>query len=553
MARTLQTARLNHPAPVSNPTANPPTTSPRLHTDFMEVKVHTAKCDSCDKHNKLTLYRCTECGQHVCSLCWNKKLADGTHDFGANFRDVPELNANRVIEDDDADGEKEHGNEGRAHSRRRVHVISDDEDDDLAVLKPASTRENADANDASKQHKQKKNVIMNDNLREDHEDELPRLWPILLARRLPVLRPAVPAANTSVTESANRVTQRNPHIHEGDSDPEHQSIVRVYDDLGRQIIPSPYVFVGDQETNPQTCHPSQSSMTHQQVNRSAPLHAQPAIYRPRPGADLDQQAARNQYAFANSQPTNRQAPRPAQPLIAQQQATHLASRQIQPAVYRPRPGADLDKQAARNQLAFANRKRINHQAPQPGQASVSHQQGVHPAPHPAQTSISQQHAQTAANMDQVAARNQQAHRLNQQAEAYANAKQMNARNRQNLTSHQNTWPAANSDQLAAHYRQAFISNQLSSSGANCAEARDRHQAYLSRHQANRPTPPAQTLVLHSDATESSSFSAQASLSQEHAALLNSRQTQHPIATQGRPSGPSGGIQGREVCLPVPIS
>ena len=553
MARTLQTARLNHPPPVSNPTANPPTTSPRLHTAFMEVKVHTAKCDSCDKHNKLTLYRCTECGQHVCSLCWNKKLADGTHDFGANLRDVPELNANRVIEDDDADGEKEYENEGRTHSRRRVHVISDDEDNDLAVLKPAPTPENADANDASKQHKEKKNVIMNDNLREDRADELPRLWPILPARRQPVLRFAVPAANTSVTESANRATQRNPHIHEGDSDPEHQSIVRVYDDLGRQIIPSPYVFVGDEETNPQTCRPSQSSMSHQQVNRSAPLHAQPAIYRPRPGADLDQQAARNQYAFANSQPANRQAPRPAQSLIAQQQATHLAARQIQPAVYRPRPGADLDKQAARNQLAFANCKRINHQAPQPGQASVSHQQGVHPSPRPAQTSISQQHAQTAANMDQVAARNQQVHRLNQQAEAYANAKQMDARNRQNLTSYQDTWLAANNDQGAAHNRQAVISNQLSSSDANYAEARDRHQAYLSRHQANRPTPPAQTPVLHSDATESSSLSAQAFLSPEHAAVLNSRQAQHPIATQGRPSGLSGGIQDREVCLPVLIS
>lgn len=512
----------------------------------MEVKVHTAKCDSCDKHNKLTLYRCTECGQHVCSLCWNKKLADGTHDFGAKFRDVPELDADRVVKDDDADGEKEHENEGRTHSRRRVHVISDDEDDDLAVLKPAPAPENADANDASKQHKKKKNVVMHDDLRGDQEDDLPRLWPILPAKKLPVLRPAVPAANTSVTVSANRVTQRNPHIQEDDIDPEHKSIVRVYDDLGRQIIPSPYVFVGDQETNPQTCRPSQSSMSHQQANRSAPLHAQPAIYRPRPGADLDHQAARNQYAFANSQPTNRQAPRPAQPLIAQQQATQLAPRQIQPAVYRPRPGADLDRQAARNQLAFANRKRINHQAPQPGQASVSHQQEVRPAPRPAQASISPQHAQTAANMDQVAARNQQAHRLIQQAEAYANATQMDARNRQHLTSHQDTWLAANSDQGAAHYRQAFISNQLSSSGANYTEARDRHQA-------NRPTPPAQTPVSHPDATESTSFSAQASFSQEHAALLNSRQAQHPIATQGRPSGPSGGIQGREVCLPVPIS
>lgn len=178
----------------------------------MEIKVHTAKCDSCDKHNKLTIYRCVKCGLHVCSLCWNKKPGDGIHVFG---------NTNHAIEDNDADVEKEHENEGRARAKRRVHVVSDDEDDDYApVLKPAPTTENTDPNDASNQHTIRKNVIMNNGHHEDHEDDLPRLWP--MARRLPVLRPAPPAANTTATESANQVTQRNPHIHGEKSDPERQ-------------------------------------------------------------------------------------------------------------------------------------------------------------------------------------------------------------------------------------------------------------------------------------------------------------------------------------------
>ena len=540
MAKTNQTARVKKSRPISNLIMNSPTMSPRLHTEFVEVHIHTAKCDSCDKHNKLTLYRCTECGQHVCSLCWNKKSGDRTHVFGGGYRDEPEVHANHVVEDDKLAGGKANETKRRASTRRRVHVISDDEDDDdVLVLHPAPTMGNTPVNDANKQHK-KKNAIMNTDHCEDHEDDLPGVWPIVPARRLPVLRPAVPAANTSAMESGNQVTQRRPHTHREESDPESQSVLPVYDNLGRQTMSSQYAFVGDQETNTQG-RPSQSSIRCQQPTRSAYLNAQPVEYRPRPGANVDLQAMYNQRAFANNESTISQA-----------------SRQTQSAICRPRPGADLDQQATRNELAFADRQRFGHQTPQPSQASVLHQHAAHPAARPAQTAMSQQYAQTPANMEQMASRNQRDFRLMQQAQAYANAKLMEIRNRQELSSHQSARPAANRDQVAAHNQQAFNPNQRSSAAAyyakQIAAARDKEEVSLSRQQANRPTPgPAQASVSHGGASNSSPFPSQAFLSQQHAALLAARQAQHRIATQQRLDGTSGVVQVREVCGPVPIN
>ena len=53
--------------------------SAKMHTTFKEVKIHTAKCDECDKHNSSTIYRCMTCSQQCCTPCWNKKGGDGTH------------------------------------------------------------------------------------------------------------------------------------------------------------------------------------------------------------------------------------------------------------------------------------------------------------------------------------------------------------------------------------------------------------------------------------------------------------------------------------------
>ncbi|KAL9039053.1 MAG: hypothetical protein Q9214_005031 [Letrouitia sp. 1 TL-2023] len=53
--------------------------TPAVHNTFTEVKIHTAKCDHCDKHNKETIYRCTRCGRQCCTPCWQRKGGDGTH------------------------------------------------------------------------------------------------------------------------------------------------------------------------------------------------------------------------------------------------------------------------------------------------------------------------------------------------------------------------------------------------------------------------------------------------------------------------------------------
>lgn len=479
--------------------------SPQLHTNFIPVTVHTAKCDSCDKHNKLTLYRCVECGQHVCSLCWNKKSGDRNHTFGGGSHNV---HANHQVEDHKSEGEREDENRTRTRTRRRVRIISDDEDDDLPVSRPALTVKNINASNPNKQHTERKNiivdnnhgeghtpnkqhtkrrnVIMNDNHHEDQADGLPRLQPIVPARKLPVLRPAIPATSTSATESTNGVMQRSSSIHSNESKNKRQDMGQVYDNLGRQTVSSQYAFEGDQQDNLEARRPSQPSISHQQANPSAHHHPQPANYSPRPGADVDRQAARNQFAFAESLPTGHQFPRPAHPSIAQKYAPQLAPRQIQPAVYRPRLEADVDRQAVGN----------------------------------------------------------------------ANAKQMEARNQQNLSSHQSVRPAVNRDQVAPYNQQAFVSNQQSPSAASYREqmiaARDRQEAYFSRQQPNRPIPgSAHSSVTHQHVTGLHPSPAQASHSQQHTASLASRQAQHRTATQDLLHGLLGGAQVREVCLPVP--
>ena len=445
---------------MSNVISNSPKTSPRLHTDFVEVKVHTAKCDSCDKHNKLTLYRCTECGQHVCSLCWNKKSGDRTHDFGGGFSNKPESYANYV--DAEADGEIPSENKRSARSGRRVHVISDDEDDQFPVLKPAPTTKKPEVNNTRKEQKHRKTAIMDNNHGGDHGDDLPRLWPIAPAKRLPVLRPAVPAANTSPTESATQMNQRIPRTHEEKSDRERQRIMQADDNPGRQRLSSQHASIGNQETNTQARHPSQSS-------------------------------------------------------IPQQQATHSAPLQNQRVIYRQPPGVDRDRQAARNELAFANRQHVY----QPFQWP----------PRPPQTASSRQHAQSPVNMDQVAGRNQQAFRSNEQVLTYANAQQMDASNRQ-------AWFHVAQIASLRDRQAAYTSNQLAASAPGFTNAATRNQ--LSQQSLG----PAQASASHGRATDSSRFPSQAFLSRQYAALQASRQAQDRIATQQRLDRTSAFVQGQ---------
>lgn len=59
-----------------------------LHSHWEEIKIHTAKCDKCNEHNKSIMYRCTDgCSRQLCTPC---KLADpqsGKHPmYGGMFR-----------------------------------------------------------------------------------------------------------------------------------------------------------------------------------------------------------------------------------------------------------------------------------------------------------------------------------------------------------------------------------------------------------------------------------------------------------------------------------
>lgn len=49
-----------------------------IHNDFVDITIHTAKCDTCNKHNKSVMKQCVKCGMNFCTPCWLHR-GDGTH------------------------------------------------------------------------------------------------------------------------------------------------------------------------------------------------------------------------------------------------------------------------------------------------------------------------------------------------------------------------------------------------------------------------------------------------------------------------------------------
>ena len=53
--------------------------APAPHSQYKELKVHTARCDECDGHNKATAYRCSKCFRQYCTPCFQKDGGDSLH------------------------------------------------------------------------------------------------------------------------------------------------------------------------------------------------------------------------------------------------------------------------------------------------------------------------------------------------------------------------------------------------------------------------------------------------------------------------------------------
>ncbi|KAI1942012.1 hypothetical protein LOZ66_001493 [Ophidiomyces ophidiicola] len=73
------------------------------HTIFKPIKIHTAKCDVCNLHNKCTLRRCIDCGWQICTPCWIVRGGNGTHGVSRKFNG-PVFDPNAP-----ASNEREHG------------------------------------------------------------------------------------------------------------------------------------------------------------------------------------------------------------------------------------------------------------------------------------------------------------------------------------------------------------------------------------------------------------------------------------------------------------
>lgn len=53
------------------------------HTEFVDIKMHTAKCDWCNDHNRDIVHQCTICGMNYCTPCWLTCENDGVHEINA--------------------------------------------------------------------------------------------------------------------------------------------------------------------------------------------------------------------------------------------------------------------------------------------------------------------------------------------------------------------------------------------------------------------------------------------------------------------------------------
>ena len=69
---------------------------PTAHTEFKDIKIHTAKCDTCNMHNKDIMKQCMLCGQNYCTPCFLKGGVDGLHVLNSGDRGYAAAEARRA-------------------------------------------------------------------------------------------------------------------------------------------------------------------------------------------------------------------------------------------------------------------------------------------------------------------------------------------------------------------------------------------------------------------------------------------------------------------------
>ena len=109
--------------------------SNQTHTTFIQIKIHTAKCDTCNKHNTLTMFRCVDCGQQCCTPCWLRKGGDGTHVLNAGDKGWTGERAQMVSMPRKERAQQRKPSENRVVKRqatrhRNRYVIADEEDEE---------------------------------------------------------------------------------------------------------------------------------------------------------------------------------------------------------------------------------------------------------------------------------------------------------------------------------------------------------------------------------------------------------------------------------------
>ncbi|KAL9610390.1 MAG: hypothetical protein Q9167_004900 [Letrouitia subvulpina] len=142
--------------------------TPAVHNTFTEVKIHTAKCDHCDKHNKETIYRCTRCGRQCCTPCWQRKGGDGTHVLHSADKGWTGLRAAPVHGSSRNDQEEPRSSSGQSRHRNPQRVAFSP-----ATLRTSGRRQTRTPYEQNAENERKRrHSIISDNVSDDEDEVL---------------------------------------------------------------------------------------------------------------------------------------------------------------------------------------------------------------------------------------------------------------------------------------------------------------------------------------------------------------------------------------------
>ena len=174
-----------------------------IHDTFIEIKIHTAKCDECGKHNIDTVYRCEICSKQLCIPCRHIKGGDATHYMHEGDKgwqpESPQLPApgselarpvnvpiprrpktkRRIVVEEDSEEDEATGSEPPRERRKETHTRNSSEEvKEAARVEPlrnrtrgTNTRKSSEDDDEAARAEPSRNRKRETHTRDSSEDD----------------------------------------------------------------------------------------------------------------------------------------------------------------------------------------------------------------------------------------------------------------------------------------------------------------------------------------------------------------------------------------------